>query len=417
MYMTKVLLILPLMLQPVDTPLDGMANQVVKQINEQPKHIAGVYHKALLKQVSEDKLLALYKGFLTKHGRIVGMTPQKRTTPESGIFTLAFQEGVEMPMTLTINKQTPPKIIGLWFGPPMASFKDIESIIKEIEKLPGTVNFEVARLGDEIKVIHALNADTVLAIGSTFKLYLLGTIVEQGLPWDDVVVLADDRKSLPSGVLQAWPAGSPVTVHTLASQMISISDNTATDHLLHYLGRKTVESQLAIMGTTDPERSMPMLTTLEMFKIKSNRKLLRKYVKADVDQRRRLLDGRVKKMSSENLTPYADGAPVAIETVEWYASAADLCRAMDWFRRGSDQKALDILAINPAVPHMSSEFDYIGYKGGSEPGVLNFIWLLRTKKGTYYALSMGWNNPDDAGVELETYLSLAQSTLRLIAER
>jgi beta-lactamase class A len=414
-YLTQLLLLLPLMLQPTDAPLDGMADRVVEQINEQPKHIAGVYHKALLKQVPEGKLLALYKGFLTKHGRIVGMTLQKRTTPESGIFTLVFQEGVEMRMTLTINKQTPPKIVGLWFGPPMASFKDIESIIKEIEKLPGKVNFQVARLGDKVEVIHALHADTVLAIGSTFKLYLLGTIVEQGRPWDDVVELTDDHKSLPSGVLQAWPDGSPVTVHTLASQMISISDNTATDHLLHYLGRTTVESQLAVMGTADPERSMPMLSTMEMFKIKSDRKLLRKYVKADVAKRRGLLDGRVKKMSGENLAPYADATPVAIETVEWYASAADLCRAMDWFRRRNDKKALDILAINPAVPHMKNEFDYIGYKGGSEPGVLNFTWLVRTKKGEYYALSMGWNNPGDKGVELETYLSLAQSTLRILA--
>ncbi len=34
----------------------------------------------------------------------------------------------------------------------------------------------------ENEVIHAINADTSLAIGSTFKLYLLGTIVEQGRP-------------------------------------------------------------------------------------------------------------------------------------------------------------------------------------------------------------------------------------------
>ena len=415
--MTKMLLLIPMMLQPSDAPLDGMAYQVVKQINKQQPHIAGIYHKALLKQVSEDKLLALYKGFFTKHGRIVDVIPQKRTTPESGKFTLAFEKGVEMDLTLTINKQKPPKIIGLWFGPPAASFKDIPSIMKEIEKLQGKVNFQVARLDDEIKVIHALHAERVLAIGSAFKLYLLGTIVEHARPWDDVVELTDDHKSLPSGVLQGWPDGSPVTVHTLASEMISISDNTATDHLLHYLGRKTVESQLEIMGNTDPERSRPMLATLEMFKIKSNQKLLRKYIKADVAKRRRLLKGRVKKMSRENLTPYADGTPVAIESVEWFASAADLCRAMDWFRRRNDEKALDILAINVAIPHLKNEFDYIGYKGGSEPGVLNFTWLLRTKKGKHYALSMGWNNPGDDGVELKTYLGLAQATLRLLAEQ
>ena len=90
---------------------------------------------------------------------------------------------------------------------------------------------------------------------------------------------------------------------------------------------------------------------------------------------------------------------------------------MDWFLRKNEEKALEILAINSGVPIMKNEFDYIGFKGGSEPGVLNFTWLLRTKKGEHYALSMGWNNPADEGVELETYLGLAQSTLRLLAGR
>ena len=174
---------------------------------------------------------------------------------------------------------------------------------------------------------------------------------------------------------------------------------------------------MAAMGNTDPEKSWPMLTTLEMFKIKSDAKLLRDYIKADLDGRRRTLDGRVKEMSRVDLAPFPDGTPVAIREVEWFASAADLCRAMDWFRRRNDEKALDILAINAGVPLMKREFDYMGYKGGSEPGVLNFTWLLRTKKGEHYALSMGWNNPADEGVDLEVYLGLAQATLRLLAAR
>ena len=136
---------------------------------------------------------------------------------------------------------------------------------------------------------------------------------------------------------------------------------------------------------------------------------------SDVAGRRRALTGQVKQMSRVDLAPFADGTPVAIKEVEWFASAADLCRAMDWFHRKNDEKALDILAINPGAAMMKEEFDYMGYKGGSEPGVLNFTWLLETKKGGHYALSMGWNNPADEGVELETYLGFAQSTLRLLA--
>jgi beta-lactamase class A len=417
MQLMTLLLVLPLTLQSTDAPLDKVAAQVVEQINGKHDQIASVYHKSFLKVVSEDKILGLYKGFLKKHGRVVAITPGKRTNPESGNFTLVYEKGVEMPMTLTVNKQTPPKVIGIWFGPPVVSVEDIEGIIEEIKKLPGTANFQVSRIGDGNEVLYAYNADRSLAIGSTFKLYLLGTIISEGRAWDDVVTLKDDEKSLPSGILHTWPNGSPVTVHTLAAQMISISDNTATDHLLYYLGRKTVESQLAAMGNASPDQSWPMLATLEMFKIKSSKRLLRNYIKSDIATRRSMLNTKVKSISKEGLAPFADGVPVAIDKVEWFASASDLCKAMGWFRGNGDKTALDILAINSAVPMMKDQFDYIGYKGGSEPGVLNFTWLLRTKKGEDYALSMGWNNPADGGVDLEKYLGLAQSTLRLIAKR
>ncbi len=417
MVLTKLLFVLPLLLQPTETPLDAMADRVVEQINEQEKQIAGAYSKGFLQQVPEGQLIQLYKGYFAQHGRIIGLSPRERTQPETGVFTLAYEKGVEMQMTLTIDKQSPPKVIGLWFGPAAPSFKDIPSVIQAIKKLPGSVNFQVARLGDDIEVLHELNADKVLAIGSAFKLYLLGAIVEKGVSWADVVELRSEHKSIPTGVLQDWPDGALVTVHTLALQMISISDNTATDHLLHYLGRRTVESHLSAMGHRAPERTWPLLTTMEMFKIKSDRRLLREYVKADVAKRRTLLDQRVRKMSREIDNPYSEGTPVAIDTVEWFASASDLCRAMDWFRRRNDENSLGILAINSAVPFMKGEFDYVGYKGGSEPGVLNFTWLLRTKKGEHLALSMGWNHPGSDGVELETFLGLAQSTLRLLASR
>lgn len=48
------------------------------------------------------------------------------------------------------------------------------------------------------------------------------------------------EKSLPGGILQNWPKGAPLTLHTLAGLMISQSDNTAADTLLEILGRDVV---------------------------------------------------------------------------------------------------------------------------------------------------------------------------------
>ena len=41
-----------------------------------------------------------------------------------------------------------------------------------------------------------------------------------------------------------------------------------------------------------------------------------------------------------------------------------------------------ILAINPGLaPAQRGGFAYVGYKGGSEPGVLNLTWLVRNRAG------------------------------------
>ena len=84
------------------------------------------------------------------------------------------------------------------------------------------------------------------AVGSAFKLAVLAALKDQvaagALAWDDVATLEAGHISLPSGILQAWPVGSPLTIHTLASLMISVSDNTATDALIALLGRDLIES-------------------------------------------------------------------------------------------------------------------------------------------------------------------------------
>ncbi len=63
-------------------------------------------------------------------------------------------------------------------------------------------------------------------------------------------------------------------------------------------------------------------------------------------------------------------------------------------RRTADPAAFDIMAIKPsATPLIKANWDYIGYKGGSEPGVMNLTWLLRDTAGRDHVLTLGWNNP------------------------
>ncbi|TGD67441.1 hypothetical protein EYC08_01910 [Tabrizicola sp. WMC-M-20] len=77
--------------------------------------------------------------------------------------------------------------------------------------------------------------------------------------WADVVRLDSHHISLPSGLMQDWPVGSSVTLHTAALLMIAESDNTATDLLIDLLGRDRIAARLGL-ATQD------LLTTREILR-------------------------------------------------------------------------------------------------------------------------------------------------------
>jgi hypothetical protein len=250
-----------------------------------------------------------------------------------------------------------------------------------------------------------------MAIGSSFKLYLLETLVRNKVAWDRLVVLQDRYKSLPTGELRTWPAGSPLTVHTLAADMISNSDNTAADHLLALEGRGAVEAILPHLGMANPGLDTPFLNTRELFQMRANRDLLSTYLSENLKGRRAILD-KIDAEPPPEVSQIPTSQPGEIAQVEWFASAADLCRLLALMDREDDPMAFSILAINPGLPFPADKFSYIGYKGGSEPGVLNMTWLLHSRSGHHYALTASWNNPDsDVDEEQFSGLMLAAANL------
>ena len=70
------------------------------------------------------------------------------------------------------------------------------------------------------------------------------------------------------------------------------------------------------------------------------------------------------------------------------------------------------MAINTAAsPNAETNYAPIYYKGGSEPGVLNFTWLLRSAYG-WEVLTMSWNNAE-AVLDEARFQRLAQRLLAL----
>jgi beta-lactamase class A len=332
----------------------------------------------------------------------------------AGIVFLDFEKGT-LQLRLNIAPAPPHLIEGLLVTGVQVKGDSLAAVAAELRKLPGQTSLAVARLGDGAPAATISHeAARPMAIGSTFKLFLLAELsrsVKAGeRSWSDVVKL--DRRSLPSGFLQSWPEGAPMTLYTLAALMISQSDNTATDTLLHVLGREKVEQLLPALGVKAPERNRPFLSTLEAFALKTGASA--GWAGADEAKRRALLADLAKLTPAQVPLDKLGGSPKQIDRIEWFASADDLVRTMDWLRLNGGKEVMDILAINPGIGSAAAAgVTYLGYKGGSETGVMNMTFLVRGKSGQWYAVSGGWNDPK-AAVDEARFAGLMRRAVSLL---
>jgi beta-lactamase class A/pimeloyl-ACP methyl ester carboxylesterase len=298
-----------------------------------------------------------------------------------------------------------------------AAFTSWDALDVRLRAQAPQTSFLAAEVVDgRCRPVHALDAGQRLAIASTMKLYILGELAHQidegRASWDEELAIRDDWKS-PFSLMEAEPAGTVHTLRYYAEQMISVSDNTAADHLLFRLGRENVEAFQATMGHGDPARNVPFLATREMsaLKLVLRPDQVATYLAAPVAEKRRLLATDVAAAAATMGPAAAAGwtAPRWVETVEWFASAEDLCRAMAALLVMSERPGLEplreVLAINPGIPFDPNAWTYIGFKGGGEPGVANGTWLLRRADGRWFVLTSGHNDPKepldgDAGIPL-----------------
>ncbi len=238
--------------------------------------------------------------------------------------------------------------------------------------------------------IDSIEAGEPAPLGSVFKLYVLAALGEAvasgAASWDDELVIRDELKSIPSGVLQDREDGDVVTLEEAAQLMISISDNTATDHLIDYLGRAAVEDVLSEYGNTTPELNIPFLTTRELaaLKVGPASGLRAQWIAGDEEQRRAILD-QISDITPADLPVQEWIDPVDPDLVEWFASPNDLCElAAGLFTLDSSDPMIgQILSINPGVPAEPSTWQSIWFKGGSEPGLVATWFVTRSGDKTF----------------------------------
>jgi hypothetical protein len=202
--------------------------------------------------------------------------------------------------------------------------------------------------------------------------------------------------------------------------MISVSDNGAADTLIHLLGRDAIEARMRAAGNSDPSRNIPFLTTVEAFALKGNNftDLRGKFTAGDDAAQRKLIDGNADKLILGNVDGVSFTAgPRFIDSLEWFASPEDIARLMiDLRKRGSEQ-AMAALAINNGLGPVAAEpWSYLGYKGGSENGVLSMSLLGQRKAdGKWFVVTASWNNAD-ADVDTAVFSGLVARLLALAAK-
>ncbi len=281
--------------------------------------------------------------------------------------------------------------------PVITKWADIDA---ELTKSGAVYSYQVSRVTDgKCELIAGTNTDLSLPLASIFKLYVLLAVAEAvnagTVNWNDQLTITAQDKAVGSAGLQALPPGAQVSVRNAAQQMISASDNMATDLLIQRLGPGAVERALVAAGHHDPASMTPFPTTHELFSVGWGEPDLREQWKSASRQDRAEL------LQQTNSRPYQPDpnrthTPASPDGVEWYGSAADICRvhaALQAAAVGDAAPVKQILSAIPGIDLDKSKWPYIGAKGGNLPGDLTFSWYAVDHTGQPWVVSFQLNWP------------------------
>ncbi len=281
--------------------------------------------------------------------------------------------------------------------PVIKSWKDIDA---ELAKTGARYSYQLSKVNDgKCSLVAGTNTDLSLPLASIFKLYVLLAVsdaVKAGkVHWDDQLTVTKWGKAVGAAGLDKVPDGTTVSVRTAAQQMISASDNMATDLLIEHLGPGAVERALAEAGHHDPGSMTPFPTTHELFSVGWGRPNLREQWQKVSS----LPAGRAQLFNDTNSRPY-DPDPERTHTpasdigAEWYGSADDICRVHAALQASAVGEAAPVKQILSAIPGIDldrAKWPYIGAKGGNLPGDLTFSWYAVDHTGQPWVVSFQCN--------------------------
>lgn len=301
---------------------------------------------------------------------------------------------------------------------------DWAGVDAELTKSGARYSYQFAEVTDGRCVkVAGTNTDLSLPLASIFKLYVLLAVadaVKAGtLEWTDTLTITEEAKAVGSSGFDKLPPGSTVSVRDAAQQMISASDNMATDLLIGRLGPGAIERALVAAGHHDPASMTPFPTMHELFSVGWGEPNLREQWKHATPQ------GRVQLLQSTNSRPYEPDpqrthAPASDIGAEWYGSAADICRLHATLQQAAVGEAApvkDILSAVPGIELDRRQWPYIGAKAGNLPGDLTFSWYAVDRTGQAYVVSLQTNWPEFRSQTAAAWLlSIAEQMFAMIPQ-
>ena len=315
-------------------------------------------------------------------------------------------------------------------GPSPATWAGVDAALRSAAPQVRLLVADVT--GGSCRPVHGLDPGTPAPLGAAFKLYVLdalGEAVAAGkVRWNQPLTVTAQLKSLPPGELQDEPDGTRVSVLDTAAAMTSPSDNTATDMLINLLGRPAVEAALTRTGMADPALDRPFLTTREIFTLKLRQwpALAQRYLAADEAGRRALLASTVDRAPLPAVAAAADWiAPRAVTSLEYFASASDLCRVYASLAALARQPGLapigQVLSLNDDGLQLDPvQWRTTWFKGGSEPGVLTLAFMATTRTGHSYVVTVLAEDPSqpiNQATAIPAILSAVKAAFTLAARR
>ena len=289
----------------------------------------------------------------------------------------------------------------------------------------------VGRIGSngQCSAIVDRNATQLRATASIFKTWILagvGRAIAAGLVSAEDPIALVATELAPGGTINSEPLGTVFPLGDLATLMMGISDNTATDLLHEVIGRDHIDGVIGNIGLANPDVLRPILGISEQFHVFRSFDLptAQSFVNGTEAFQQQFVEEEIVPLGPQTTGPYFHVDLLTSGT--WRASPMDICQAFASLRRlppGSEalQTVDAAFGAGAAQPDVRQDWDRVWYKGGSLAAsvddfhVLTHAWMLENAGGDPYVV-IAMSNDSGGGINPFFVQSITGRLLELVSK-